>query len=265
MAPLRPRAAALALLLALGLSGVAARAAGAEEAPADPEGQRAAARLALDLDRQLLSGDAEAYREARARAVGARLRADEIAVRLDEQLAATPIGAGAEKAAQEAVAAREELGAAEAREDRALAALEERLRRIDLLDRRLAGPETARADRADDSVAGRWRLLIDPGTLLGILDLTVAGDVVTGSLQPLAATPPVAVRGSLANGTIRFEPIAAEGASPRSFTGEIEPKTGRLLGSWQDHDAETGQPTSAGTWSAERLRGDDIEQEDIPQ
>ncbi|HXU29356.1 MAG TPA: hypothetical protein VN851_02165, partial [Thermoanaerobaculia bacterium] len=178
-----------------------------------------AVQLQLTIERRLLVSDLAAYREARTREVGARLHADELAARLDDQLAgesAAPV-----RAAREAATAREELSEAEGRAGHALAALTERLRRIALLERLIPGsfgvPE---AIRTEEGLAGRWQVVLDSAGPLGILELKLSEAVVFGSLTTPEGDK-IAIRGSHDGGDLRLEPVVSVGAPTRVFFGTL--------------------------------------------
>ncbi|HEV7669707.1 MAG TPA: hypothetical protein VGS22_14385 [Thermoanaerobaculia bacterium] len=234
----------------------------AQEPPAVVDPQAIA--VQVTIERRLLVSDLAAYREARTREVGARLHADELAARLDDQLGgetAQPV-----RAAREAAEAREELSQAEGRMSHALAALTERLRRIALLERlapRSFGvPEGV---KAEEGLAGRWQVALDSLGPLGTLELQLSDPVVFGSLTTPEGDK-VAIRGSHDGNELRLEPVVMVGAPTRTFVGTLDPASGQLQGSWQGSDPATGQPAGAGTWTATRLRDNEtetIQQEDI--
>ncbi len=220
--------------------------------------------LELNIERRLLAGDVTAYREARRREVGARLRADELAIRFDEQLGAAD--AVPLRAAREAAAAREELNHAESRAAQALATITERLRRIAQLERlRPQSFGIPEGVKVEEGLAGRWQVALDSGGAFGVFELKLAPDVAFGSLR----TPEggnIAIRGSYDGSELRLEPVRIVGAPTRTFVGTLDPTSGHLQGSWQGSDPATGQPMGAGTWTATRLpapQTEPIQQEDI--
>lgn len=267
--PLRPRAwfpkivtvwlPALVLLVPLRPDAASAQ---TGDAPAVLD--RPAIEVQLTVERRLLASDLSTYREARSREVGARLHADELSARLDDQLAgesAAPV-----RAAREAAAAREELGQAASRTSHALAALTERLRRIALLERlNPASFGVPEGIKAEEGLAGRWQIALDSQGPLGTLELKLSDRVVFGSLTT-AEGGTVAIRGSHDGGDLRLEPVVSVGAPTRVFVGTLDPASGQLQGSWQGRDPATGEPAGAGTWTAVRLRDNEtetIQQEDI--
>lgn len=235
-----------------------------QEGEAPPVLDRPALEVQLTIERRLLASDLSAYREARAKEMGARLHADEVSARLDDQLAgdsAVPV-----RAAREAAAARDELDQAQSRTSEALAALLERLRRISLLERlgsaSFGVPEGL---KPEEGLAGRWQVTLDSQGPLGVLELKLSGPVVFGSLT-LPDGGNLAIRGSQEGENLRFEPIVRFGAPTLGLAGTFDPASGRLEGSWQGSDPASGQPSGAGTWTAVRLRDEvteTIQQEDI--
>ena len=267
--PLRPRASLLKIatvclpgLVLLALLGPNAATAQTDDAPRVLD--RAALEVQLTIERRLLASDRSAYREARTREVGVRLRADELSARLDDQLAAD--AAVPVRAAREAAAAREEMAQAENRTSQALAALLERLRRVALLERLSpASFGVPEGIKTEEGLAGRWLVGLDSLGPLGVLELKLSGPVVFGSLVTPEG-PPVAIRGSHDGGDLRLEPIVRVGAPTLGIAGTLDPASGQLQGSWQGSDPASGQPAGAGTWTAVRQRDDiteTIQQEDI--
>ncbi len=249
-------------LLALGLFGAAGEPARAQEGASVLDLQ--SIELQLAIDRRLLSTDVADYRDARNREIGARLHADEVAVRLDDQLvesSAVPM-----RAARDAATARADLDRAESQVSSALSALTERLRRIALLERlraqSLGLPEVA---KPEEGLAGRWQITLDSGGPVGILELKLSDQVVFGSLHT-AEGETVAIRGGREGKDLKLDPVMIVGAPTRIFEGSLNLATGQLEGSWQASDPASGQPLGAGTWTAIRLRGpatEMIQQEDI--
>lgn len=267
--PLRPRATlpktvtvSLRAFALLALLRPCAAAAQGGDAP--PVLDRPALEVQLTIERRLLASDLSAYREARAKEMGARLHADEVSAKLDDQLAgdsAVPV-----RAAREAAAARDELIQVEGRTSQALATLLERLRRVALLERlNPASFGVPEGIKAEEGLAGRWQVLLDSQGPLGLLELKLSGPVAFGSLT-LPEGGNVAIRGSHEGSDLRLEPIVRFGTPTLAIVGTLDPASGQLQGSWQGSDPATGQPAGAGTWTAVRLRDDvpeTIQQEDI--
>jgi hypothetical protein len=201
----------------------------------------------LRLERKLLSLDLVAYKEVRARELGARQRLDEVQQRLDQSLAADALSLGSlETLYDQVTAAREAARTAAARVDRQIERVEERMRRIAFLE------SEARPGRENRSpIAGRWRLSILPQGVGGVMDLRVNGTIVTGTYQ-LASGSAGTFRGTYAGGVLQLERIDSRNGFDSSFTGRLDPASGALRGTWQAHELASGQP-AAGDWSAVRI------------
>jgi hypothetical protein len=214
-------------------------AAGAQEEPVPPS----AVQTALRIERQLLALDLVSYREARA-----RQRMSDVLTRLDQALASDAVSLGALESLQdEMAAAREAAHTAEDRLGSQLDKIQERMRRIALLDGGSGVPATPRAD----ALTGRWRVAVQPQGFTAVYSLRLNGTVVSGTYQVDGGTSG-SFRGSLVNGALRLERIDSQGGFDSVWEGTVS--AGRLDGIWTTNELVTGQPTR-GSWTAVRESG----------
>lgn len=219
--------------------------AGAQTAAAPPEGgAQAQAQVALRLEQRLLSLDLVSYNEARERERRARDRVNEVLGRLDQALAGDAVSLGSLESLQdELAAAREASHTAEDRLNGQLQRIEERLRRIALLE----GDASTRAQRVDP-VTGRWQVTILPQNVTATFDLRLNGTVVSGAYQ-VAGGSSGSFRGTYTGGNLRLERLDPRGGFDSVW--EAAAGGGRMVGTWMGNELVTGQP-NRGTWTAVR-------------
>jgi hypothetical protein len=197
----------------------------------------------LRVERKLLSLDLVTYNEAREGQRRARQRLDEVLGRLDQALAGDSVAFGTlERLQSELDAARVASRVAEDRVSAQLEKLQERLRRIGLLESESA------AGRKADPVTGRWRVTISPRNLGAVFELRLNGTVVSGSYQ-VAGSTGGSFRGTFAAGRLRLERIDANGGFDSVWEGTVA--DGRIAGTWTSHELVTGSP-NRGDWTAVR-------------
>jgi hypothetical protein len=219
-------------------------AAGAQEEPVPPS----AVQTALRIERQLLALDLVSYREAREREQRARQRMSDVLTRLDQALASDAVSLGALESLQdEMAAAREAAHTAEDRLGSQLDKIQERMRRIALLDGGSGVPATPQAD----ALTGRWRVAVQPQGFTAVYSLRLNGTVVSGTYQVDGGTSG-SFRGSLVNGALRLERIDSQGGFDSVWEGTVS--AGRIDGIWTTNELVTGQPTR-GSWTAVRESG----------
>lgn len=200
------------------------------------------------LTERQIESVASLYRSARAREVAARGRVDELAGDLDRLLASDEPSAGAlEDLAASLADAR---GRAEAAEDEAA-----RLRRelLELLRRRaIVRNELSRVRGGPaglpDPVTGAWNLELQPGGHRGLLDLTLDGTQVSGTLG-LDDGSFGSVRGAFTNGSLRLERVSAEGGLDMVLEGRLDAEDGAFEGTWRPLVLGRGE-SPGGTWEA---------------
>ncbi len=245
--PIRTIPAWTLLLLLLG-----SLTAGAQEAAAPAQTSSSSASAAvqteLRLERRLLSLDLVSYNEVRDRERRAMLRVTDVLGRLDQAMASDAMSLGAlESLRDELAVAREAAHTAELRLHGQIDKLEERLRRIALLEGDAGGGGATRSD----AVTGRWRVTILPQNLSAIYTFRLNGAVVTGSYQVNGGTSG-SFRGSLVNGGLRLERIDARGGFDSTWEGTVG--NNRIDGTWNTNELATGQP-NRGNWTAVRESG----------
>ena len=237
------RATTLRMLLVLALLPLAAwaqEAATLSDAPAQPQLQ-----TELRLERRLLSLDLVTFNEIRERERRARERVSGILDVLDETMAGDSLSLGGlETLHDELSTAREAARTAEGRLDAHLERLQERLRRIGLLEAEALGGGA----RQLDPVSGRWRVTILPQNLTAVFDLRLNGTVVSGTYQ-VAGSTPGSFRGTYSGARLRLERIDSEGGFDSVWEGIVGENT--ISGAWQSNQLVTGQPTR-GDWTAVR-------------
>jgi len=217
----------------------------ATAAPQDPrtlaEGSASSAlQTELRLEQRLLALDLVSYREARERDQRARLAVDQV-------LAGDAVTLGTLEGLQNDLdAARAVTRITEQRLGGELEKIQERLRRIGLLE-----GDTGAPARAADPISGRWRVTVLPQNATATFDLRLSGTVVTGSYE-VAGGSPGSFRGTYTNGRLRLERIDARGGFDSVWEGTAA--SGRMAGTWMSNELVTGQPTR-GDWTAVREGG----------
>ena len=187
-----------------------------------------------------------AYKETRQREGLARQKVTEVLARLDQALASDAVALGALEGLQDELAVAR--GAAHTAEDRLngqLDRLEERLRRIALLETDTGAPVRA------DALTGRWRVTIQPQNLTAIFDLSLDGTVVRGTYL-VNGVSSGSFRGALASGQLRMQRLDAKGGFDSTWEGTVT--GGQILGTWMTNELATGQP-NRGDWTAVRDNG----------
>jgi hypothetical protein len=226
--------------------------AGAQEAAAPAQtssSSSGAVQTELRLERRLLSLDLVSYNEVRDRERRAMLRVTDVLGRLDQAMASDAMSLGAlESLRDELAVAREAAHTAELRLHGQIDKLEERLRRIALLEGDAGGGAAA---TRSDAVTGRWRVTILPQNLSAIYTFRLNGAVVTGSYQVNGGTSG-SFRGSLVNGSLRLERIDSRGGFDSTWEGTVG--NNRIDGTWNTNELVTGQP-NRGNWTAVRESG----------
>jgi hypothetical protein len=219
---------------------------GAQDSASSPAAGPASVQTELRLERRLLSLDLVSYNEIRERERRACEQVSAVLGRLDQTLASDAMSLGTlETLRDQLAAAREAAHTAEARLNSQLENLQERMRRIALLEGD-SGPA-----RPADALTGRWRVTVLPQSFTATFDLRLNGTVVSGSYQ-IDGGGAGSFRGSLAGGHLRLERIDAQGGADSLWEGTLG--TNRIDGTWGTHELVTGQPPR-GTWTAVRESG----------
>lgn len=203
----------------------------------------------LRLEQSLLSLDLVGYNEARERARRAQQGVNDVLARLDQALAGDSVSLGTLETLQDSLDAAR--AASRITEDRLSAYLEkiqERLRRIGLLE----GGQAAAAPRPADPVTGRWRVAIFPQNLTATYDLRLNGTVVSGSYTIDGSGSAGSFRGTYSGGVLRLERVDATTGFDSVWAGTVG--TDRITGTWMTNQLATGQP-NRGDWTAIREGG----------
>ena len=239
------RRATPAVILLLALLLPLAAAAQDEPATAPPAGTAPAAnQVELRLEQRLLSLDLLAYNQARDRERTASQRVTDVLGRLDQALASDAVSLGTLESLQDELSvARGTAHAAEDKLNAQLEKLQERLRRIALLE-----GDTGAPTQAADPLTGRWRVAIAPQNATGTFDFQLDGTVVKGTYSIDGGTSG-SFRGTLASGNLRLERIDAQGGIDSVWIGTLA--NGRIAGTWMSNELVTGQP-NRGDWTAVR-------------
>ena len=207
---------------------------GAQEPASSSAASPAGVQTALRLERRLLSLDLVSYNEIRERERRAREAVSAVLGRLDQTLASEAMSLGTlETLRDQLAAAREAAHTAEARLNSQLENLQERMRRIAVLEGD-SGPL-----RPADALTGRWRVTVLPQSFTATFDLRLNGTVVSGTYQ-IDGGGSGSFRGSLAggiSGSSGSTPRGARTASGKGLSAPIGLTTAR------------GEPTSSGRGS----------------
>lgn len=231
-------------LLSLGLAALAFASPALPQGTAVLKGAAPASAVAAELrvERKLLSLDLVSYNEVRERQRRARQGLDEVLGRLDQALKGDAVALGTLEGLQTEVdTARAACRITEDRLSAQLEKLQDRLRRIGLLEGEAGGLPA-------DPLTGRWRVTILPQNLTAVFDLHLNGTVVSGSYQ-VAGSTAGSFRGTLAGGQLRLERIDAKGGFDSLWEGTVA--AGRIAGTWKSNELVTGGP-ARGDWAAVR-------------
>lgn len=202
----------------------------------------------LRLERRLLSLDLVTFNEIRERERRARERVNAVLEVLDETMAGDSLSLGGLETLHDQLAtAREAARTAEGKLDAHLERLQERMRRIGLLEADAAGGGVGGVRRLDP-ISGRWRITILPQNRTAIFNLRLNGTVVTGTYE-VAGSTPGSFRGTYSGARLRLERIDSEGGFDSVWEGIVGENT--ITGAWQSNQLVTGQPTR-GDWTAVR-------------
>lgn len=201
----------------------------------------------LRLEQRLLSLDLLAYNQTRDQERAASQHVADILSRLDQALASDSVALGTLESLHDELAAAR--GAAHAAEDKLnlqIDKLQERLRRIALLE-----GDTGAPARAADALTGRWRVALHPQNATATFEFRLDGTVVNGTYKIDGGTSG-SFRGTFAGGNLRLLRIDAQGGTDSVWLGTVA--NGRITGTWTANELAAGQPTQ-GDWTAVREGG----------
>lgn len=207
-----------------------------------------AAQVQLRLERSLLSLDLVGYNEARDRARKTQAGVTEVIARLDQAMAGDSVSLGTLETLQDSLdAAQAASRIADERLSAQLGKIQERLRRIGLLE-----GNPASTQRASDPVTGRWRVSVLPQNATATFNLRLNGTVVTGTYQ-VDGGYGGSFRGTFTGaGNLRLERVDTAGGFDSVWEGVVG--TDLITGTWMANQLATGQP-NRGDWTAVREGG----------
>lgn len=211
-----------------------------------------------DLAAKQAASLVERYQQARAREEAALSRVAEAAGELDRRLALEATAPDDletfERRLLEARGAADAAGSAAAQLRGQLLELR---RRQAILAAELGRLRRAPAD-LPDPLTGSWDLVLQPGDHRGLLDLTLDGTTVSGTLG-LDDGSFGSVKGSLTAGALRLERLSAESGLDMMLEGRLDPASGALTGTWRPLVLGRGE-SPGGTWRAIKARGQGSEE-----
>lgn len=210
-----------------------------------------------DLAAKEMAALLQRYEAARAREEAARGRVAEAAGELDARLAqeATTL--------DQVEALNRRLAEARAAEEAAeVQARDLRNRILDLKRRQaLLAAELRRTRGAPaelpDPITGAWNFVLEPGERRGLLDLSLDGTSISGTLG-LDDGSFGSVNGIFTAGAVRLERVSAEGGLDLVLEGRIR-ENGTLQGTWRPLILGRGEP-AGGTWTARKAEGSEEEE-----
>jgi hypothetical protein len=249
---------AQATLVLVGAAAVLAAAAPllSEPMPIDTDTAEAAAAAisaTLDVERDILHGQQEAYRLT-------ALERDAAARRLQSLLAdLDAIVQGPGPVSTETTAVKEkEIAEAESRRNGAIARCREILGRIVAAQERVAGLEkklsslregTARAGR--ESVSGSWRVIYLPGNNPGIFTIRQTGTLLQGLYQ-LDGGWKGSLQGTFIDGKVYLQRIDSKLGRSSELEGYLGSDGDSIRGTWRNYALTDGATAAAGSWTASR-------------
>jgi hypothetical protein len=206
----------------------------------------------LDVERDILHGQQEIYRQAAADRDAASRKLSILLADLD----AIVQGTGA--VSSESTAAKEkEIAEAELRRSAAIDRCREVLGRILAAQERVAGLEkklvslrSTQPRLAKGSVNGNWRVLYLPGNYRGVFALRQQGTLLQGVYQ-LEGGWAGSLQGTLVDGKVHLERIDSKLGRSSELEGILSADGGSIRGTWRNYNLTDGG-TSAGAWTASR-------------
>jgi len=210
----------------------------------------------LDVERDILLGQQEIYRQAAADRDAASRRLTMLLAEFDAIVQGTgPVSA-------ETTGAKEkEISEAESRRSAAIARCHEVLGRILAAQERVAGLEKKLASLrggqprlAKDTVSGSWRVLYLPGNNKGLFALRQSGTILQGVYQ-LDGGWKGSLQGTFIDGRVYLQRIDSKLGRSSELDGYLSSDGGSIRGTWRNYNLTDGG-TSAGSWTASRQQED---------
>jgi hypothetical protein len=240
---------ALPLALAL-LLGVVRVGAGPED-DASPPAAAEAVQATLEIERTLLREDMDHHERIAAERAKAVVRLNESYAELDAALERndTLLAKALDEARAKIVRAEAARAELLAEEGALLEKMQDRLRRIRLLEEKLASFQE-RAHDVGGPLSGRWDVTLLPSGQGGVFALMQSGTLVSGTYQ-LEGGWSGSLQGTLINRKVHLERIDSKQGRSAEFEGFLSSDGSRIRGTWRSYELAARDPAS-GQWSAVR-------------
>jgi len=246
--PLRSFRVAEAALVVLVLTG---RHAAQETDRGSPSPVVEAVTASLDVERTILKEDMEHRERLATERARVTLRLGDLYTELDAALKR-----GDRDLAKTLEEIREKVGGTEiqrtgllAEERAVLDRIQDRFRRIRLLEDRLAALEE-RVQEVAGPLEGKWDVALLPSGQRGTFSLTQSGTLVSGTYQ-LDGGWTGSLQGTLVNRKVRLERIDSKLGRSAEFEGYLSSDGSRIRGTWRSYEMSAAE-TASGQWSAVR-------------
>jgi len=205
----------------------------------------------LDVERTILKEDLEQRDRLAAERARVTARLGELYAELDAALKRTdPALAKALDEARASVQATERQRADLLAEEQAvLDKIQDRLRRIKLLEDRLAALQD-RVHEVAGPLEGKWDVALLPSGQRGTFSLAQSGTLVSGTYQ-LEGGWSGSLQGTLVNRKVRLERIDSKLGRSAEFEGYLSSDGSRIRGTWRSYEMSAAE-ASTGQWSAVR-------------
>lgn len=227
----------------------------AQTAPMDSDAKAAAVTAiaaSLDVERDILRGQQELYRQAAADRDAASRKLSMLLADLDA------IVQGTGPVSSETTAAKEkEIAEAESRRSAAIERCREVLGRIFAAQERVTGLEKKLTSLrggeqrlAKENVSGSWQVLYLPGNNRGVFALRQSGTILQGVYQ-LDGGWKGSLQGTFIDGKVYLQRIDSKLGRSSELDGYLSADGGSIRGTWRNYNLTDGA-TSAGSWTASR-------------
>lgn len=227
----------------------------AQTAPIDSDTKAAAATAiaaSLDVERDILRGQQELYRQAAADRDAAARKLALLLADLDALVQ------GSGPVSSETTAAKEkEIAEAESRRSAAIDRCHEVLGRIFAAQERVSGLEKKLVSLrggdqrlAKENVSGSWQVLYLPGNNRGVFALRQSGTILQGVYQ-LDGGWKGSLQGTFIDGKVYLQRIDSKLGRSSELDGYLSADGGSIRGTWRNYNLTDGV-TSAGSWTASR-------------
>lgn len=205
----------------------------------------------LEVERELLKTQQDAYRRAAAERDSSTKRLQQLLADFDA------MAQGAEPATAEQVAAKEkEINEAERQRAAAIERCRDVLARIQEIQQRVDGLEKKVAalrenlPKARETLSGNWQVTYLPGSNRGVFHLRQTGTLVQGQYQ-LDGGWKGSLQGTFIDGKIYLQRIDSKLGRSSELQGYLSSDGKSIRGTWQNYNLTDGG-ASAGSWTASR-------------